>query len=140
MDKCKSAQKKVMVFGTFDGLHPGHIDFLRQAKEFGDCLVAIVGRDTTVRNIKGKLPRRNENERLSEIKKSGAVDDALLGNLGDPYAVIGQINPDVIALGYDQNSFTANLESELKKASILAMIVRLKPFKPEVYHSRLINK
>jgi len=26
--------KKVLVFGTFDGLHPGHINFFEQAKSW----------------------------------------------------------------------------------------------------------
>ena len=40
--------KKVLVFGTFDGLHEGHKDFLRQAKQYGDHLTVVVGRDSTV--------------------------------------------------------------------------------------------
>lgn len=33
---------KVLVFGTFDGLHERHIDFFRQAKACGDHLTVIV--------------------------------------------------------------------------------------------------
>ena len=40
--------KKVMVFGTFDIIHPGHIHLLKEAKEYGDFLIAVIGRDATV--------------------------------------------------------------------------------------------
>ena len=48
-----------MVFGAFDGLHPGHLDFFRQAKEYGDTLVVSVGTDKNVEKIKGKKPQNS---------------------------------------------------------------------------------
>ncbi|MCK5249408.1 MAG: adenylyltransferase/cytidyltransferase family protein, partial [Spirochaetaceae bacterium] len=38
--------KTVLVFGTFDVIHPGHQWFLRNAARHGDRLVAVVSRDT----------------------------------------------------------------------------------------------
>ncbi|HPO06936.1 MAG TPA: FAD synthase [Candidatus Pacearchaeota archaeon] len=131
--------KRVLVFGTFDGLHPGHINFFQQAKKLGDELIIVVARDATVQKVKGRPPRKNENARLSDARNAGIAGEVLLGNLGDPYAIIKQIKPDIIALGYDQTSFTANLESELKKAAISVKIVRLKPHKPEIFKSSLIK-
>jgi len=72
------------------------------------------------------------------VQKSGLVDQAILGNLDNPYTIIKEINPDIIALGYDQNSFTANLSLELKKAHLYPTVLRLKPYKPEIYHSSLL--
>jgi FAD synthetase len=131
--------KKVLVFGTFDGLHPGHINFFQQAKKLGDELIIVVARDATVEKVKGRRPRKNENARLSDVGNAGIAGEVLLGNLGDPYAIIKQIKPDIIALGYDQTSFTGNLELELKKAVIPAKIVRLNPHKPEIFKSSLIK-
>ena len=132
--------KKVLVFGTFDGLHPGHINFFAQAKKLGGYLVSVVARDVTVKEVKGRLPKRNELLRLKMVKQCELIDEAMLGNFGNPYEIIKKIRPDIIALGYDQTSFTANLESELKKAAIPAKIVRLKPYKPENFKSSLIKK
>lgn len=132
--------KKVLVFGTFDGLHPGHVDFLKQAKKLGGILTVVVARDATVNEVKGRLPKRGELPRLKAVKDCTPVDEAMLGNIGDPYEVIRKLKPDIIALGYDQTSFTANLESELKKAAIPAKMARLKPHKPETYHSSIYNK
>jgi FAD synthetase len=134
-----SEMKKVLVFGTFDGLHLGHINFFEQAKKLGDKLTVVVGRDVTVKKVKGRSPKYNENDRLAAVRDSKLADEAMLGNLGDPYAIIKQIEPDIIALGYDQNSFTENLVYELKRAGIAAKIVRLNPFEPAQYHSSLVS-
>lgn len=132
--------KRVLVFGTFDGLHPGHFDFFRQARELGDKLVVVVGRDETVQKVKGHLPKRNESERLELVRKIDIIDESRLGNFGDPYLVIKQIQPDIIALGYDQNSFTRNLPEFIKKEHLNIEIVCLKAFKPMIYKSSLLKK
>ena len=132
--------KRVLVFGTFDGLHPGHINFFEQAKARGDCLIAVVARDITVNQVKGRFPKRSELLRLKAVKQCKLIDQAVLGELGNPYAVIKKINPNIIALGYDQNSFTANLPEYIKKENLNIEIIRLKPCKPEIYKSSLTNK
>ena len=131
--------KKVIVFGTFDGIHPGHLDFFKQAKEHGDFLVAVVGRDSTVEKIKGKKPANKQQHRLIEVYNVPEVDYVSLGDKEDPYKIIEEQKPDVVCLGYDQNSFTKELENELEKRGIKAEIVRLKAFKEEKYKSSKLN-
>lgn len=132
--------EKVLVFGAFDGLHEGHKDFFRQAREFGDHLVVVVGRDSTIVKTKGRLPKFNEEERLKAMQESGLVDEVRLGNEGnDPYKIIKEINPDIICLGYDQTHFTDKLEQKLKEMGLKIEIKRLKPYKPEIYHSSIIH-
>ncbi len=132
--------KKILVFGTFDGIHEGHLDFFKQAKEYGNYLVVVVGRDETVRKIKGQYPKKSENERLEDVKKQALIDEVKLGNLNDPYKIIEEVWPDIICLGYDQKSFTEDLVLELKKRNLKTKIVRLKEHKPETYHSSKFNK
>ena len=128
---------KVVVFGTFDGLHPGHINFFEQAKKLGDYLVVVVGRDVTVNEVKGRFPKRSELLRLKAVQQCQVVNEAMLGNIGNPYEIIKKIKPDIIALGYDQNSFSAGLPEYIKKEDLKIEIVRLKPYKPETYKSSL---
>lgn len=128
-----------MVFGTFDGLHKGHLDFLKQAREYGDYLVAVVGREKNIIKLKGK-PQRNEQERLSDLRKCPLVDQALLGNEGDPYKIIEDMKPYVICLGYDQKHFADNLENELKKRNLNIKVYRMKRYKTEIFHSSILNK
>lgn len=131
---------KVLIFGTFDGLHPGHINFFEQARKLGDYLIAVVGRDATVNEVKGHFPKRSELLRLKAVKQCRLIDEATLGNLGDPYEIIKKIKPDIIALGYDQNSFSKNLSEELKKIGLTAKKVRLEPYKSDIFKSSFINK
>jgi len=133
--------KKVLVFGTFDGLHEGHKDFFRQAKEYGDYLVVVVGRDSTVLSVKKKLPKQNENERLDAVQKAPHVDYARLGNEGiSKYEILKEIKPDIICLGYDQTYFVEKLTDKIKEFGLNIKIHRLAPYKPEIYKSSLLNQ
>lgn len=128
--------KKVMVFGAFDLLHEGHLDFFRQARQYGDFLVVVIGRNVNVMRIKGAFPKFEEHERLAAVQASGLADVVTLGHLEDPYRIIREENPDVICLGYDQNSYDANLRKEFPNIQI----VRLKAYKPEIYKSSKLSK
>jgi FAD synthetase len=132
-------KKVVMCFGTFDGLHPGHEDFFRQSKECGEELIVIVSRDITVVDVKGNLPANNENDRLNVVREHPLVDDARLGNHGDKYHIIEEVNPDIICLGYDQETFTENLDAELARRGLSATIVRCEPFFPDQFKSTLLR-
>ena len=123
--------KKVMVFGTFDVLHKGHLNFFSQARKYGDYLIAVIARDNTVKEVKGRFPRNNEKKRLAEVKKY--VDKAVLGYIKDKHKVISKFKPDIICLGYDQKEFI----SGLKRFKI--PIKRLKPYMVHKYKSSKLN-
>src|SRR3989344_4903091 len=61
-----SAMKKIMIFGTFDMIHPGHEDLFRQARELAEepYLIVSIARDSATTRHKGTPPRRSELERL----------------------------------------------------------------------------
>jgi len=127
--------KKVLIFGTFDGLHLGHLNFFEQAKEYGDYLIVVVARDKTVKRIKNRFPSNNEIERLRTLQRCKLIDEARLGDENNPYIIIREINPDVICLGYDQRAFTEDLPKELEKMKLATKIYKMEPFQPEKYHS-----
>lgn len=131
--------KRVMAFGTFDHFHAGHESYLRQAKELGDKLYVVIARDKTVERIKGRLPDHNEKERLAAVQESKIADKVVLGNLVDKYAVLKKYKPSVIALGYDQFTFTFRLKKFLIDSKIDATIVRMKAYKPKVYKTSLLR-
>lgn len=130
---------RVLVFGTFDGLHAGHLDLFEQAKKRGDYLIVVVARDGTVEKVKNHLPVFSEKERLKMVKDCKLVDEARLGYLKNPYKIVREIKPEVICLGYDQKMFTEDLPWEIKKLGLKTKIFRMKPFHPEKYHSSLIK-
>ena len=132
--------KKVLVFGTFDGLHEGHLSFFKQARKHGDYLVAVAGRDVNIKKIKKRLPKNKEQQRLEKLEKCKLVNEARLGYKDNPYRIIKEIKPDVICLGYDQLYFTVGLEKKLKELKLETKIYKLKSYKPEQFKSSIINK
>src|SRR4051812_44083527 len=123
-------KKLAMCFGTFDGLHAGHEDYLRQAKDLADELFVVVARDETVVDLRGNLPANNEQDRLAAIVAHPYVDDARLGYLDDKYRIIEEMHPDIICLGHDQEAFTERLEAELARRGIAATVMRCHSFQP----------
>ena len=133
--------KKVMVFGAFDGLHPGHLDFFRQAKRHGDFLIVSVGTDRNVAKIKGKRPLFGEDERLALVKSLRVVDRAVLGAQKDFYKEIKKYKPDVICLGYDQWARQQEVEKELSNVGLgETEVVRLAPYKAEKSKSTQLKR
>jgi FAD synthetase len=127
--------KKVMCFGTFDFLHPGHFSYLEQAKKCGDYLIVILARDRNVLKIKKRLPGQNETTRLANLTKANVADKVILGQTRDKFAVIKKYKPDIICLGYDQKVD----EDKLKKI-FKGTILRTKPFKAKIYKSSKLIK
>jgi len=120
-------EMKVMVFGTYDIFHKGHEYFLNKASEYGK-LVIVLARDETVKEIKGK-PLNSEENRKRYLEASGY--EVYLGGLGDKMEIVRKINPDLICLGYDQDSFGVEKEFE---------VVRIEGFEVEKYKSSLLRK
>ncbi|HWQ99326.1 MAG TPA: adenylyltransferase/cytidyltransferase family protein [Candidatus Methylomirabilis sp.] len=128
-----------LVIGTFDGLHKGHEDYFRQAKAYGDRVVAVVARDRTVLDVKGQLPRMNEELRRAAVDAHPFVDFAVLGYEDDKLRAVCEQKPDVVVLGYDQQSFTDSLEERLCDRGLRCRVVRAEPFEPGVYKSSLLR-
>lgn len=134
--------KTAMVFGTFDILHKGHLNFFEQAKDAAgpeSKLIVVVGRDLNVKKAKGIFPINSENARLMGVKKQQIVDDAMLGDMTDRLKLIERIRPEMICLGYDQEE-PDNLEAELKRRRLNVQILRMKPFQEIKYKSSLLRK
>jgi FAD synthetase len=129
----------VLTFGTFDILHEGHKHYLEEALSYGDKLVVVIALDKTVFQVKGKLPRNNQDQRKRQVEALNIADRVVLGHSGDKHRIIEEINPDVIALGYDQKTFTENLLDDLTKRNMHVKIVRMHAFHPDKYKSSLMQ-
>ena len=124
--------------GTFDILHPGHLDYFKQAKKHGDYLVVVVARDTNA--IKeGKKLRFGEKERHARVAAVPIIDEAVLGNEGDRLKIVEQEKPDVLCLGYDQKVDEEKLKEALAQRGLTPKIVRAKAYFPEKYKSSLMS-
>ena len=94
---------KVMAVGIFDLLHAGHLHYVEQAKSLGEELVVVIAHDETVRRQKHE-PVTGQDLRRRMVEGLKPVDQAIIGNPpGVPiFEILKQIDPDLIALGYDQ--------------------------------------
>ncbi len=128
--------RTVMVFGSFDPLHEGHRSLFRQARRYGDWLIAVAAKDANIRRLKRREPRASEATRLAALAKEPLVDKALLGHEKDLLHLIFHERPDVIILGYDQATFEEEgLRALLEKRGFRPEIKRAVAFMPEQYKS-----
>lgn len=135
-------QKKAVIFGVFDGIHDGHISFIREARTHGEQLIAIVARDLNVLKLKGRLPVKNETQRIKNLLEVPEVDLVLLGDIEEgSYKALNEVNPQIIFLGYDQQGIFDSIKEAVKNGILPEIeLVYGKPYKPEVFKSSIINK
>lgn len=130
------AQSSVIVFGTFDLLHQGHIFFLNQAQAYGELRV-MVSSDKRVKELKEKLPHENEKIRITNLNKAGF--NAFLEQT-NPLDDLLKYKPKVLVLGYDQHWEKIAFNSA-KKAGLKLKIVKIdKAHKPHLYKSSVFRK
>ena len=70
---------RIVVNGTFDVIHPGHIALLNYAKSLGDFLVVAIDADDRVKRLKGpQRPINNQQERKLLLENLKAVDQVVI--------------------------------------------------------------
>ncbi len=130
----------MLVFGTFDVVHPGHIYFLQQARKRGDRLVASVARDGFVARFKGRPPVHTEDERLRHVLDTGLVDEAFLSDEEQgTYSAIRRLQPEVICLGHDQDALGENLVDWMRREGVEASVETIDALEPRRYKSSILN-
>jgi len=130
--------KRVLVFGTFDLLHPGHISFLSNAAKHG-AVTVVVTPDAKVSMEKGRVPHFSERERLEMVAALKSVNSAIIGDRSKRWTVVRRIAPDVICVGHDQNTKHPAFLAQLAKLKKQPKIVRLGPFRPNLYSSSKVK-
>ncbi|MGA2237659.1 MAG: adenylyltransferase/cytidyltransferase family protein [Candidatus Bathyarchaeia archaeon] len=138
LPKGRSKLGVVLVGGVYDIMHLGHLAALAEAKTHGDLLVVVVATDTTVETLKGRRPVFPEEDRRALVESLKPVDAAILGyeDVGMGYEqVIDDVKPDIIALGYDQDSVARTVTELVRRKRINVRIVRLTKFDREKYLS-----
>ncbi len=130
--------RKVLVFGTFDGIHEGHRAFLRKARIYGDRLIVAVAPDEVVEQLKHRPPRHRLEARIEALRADMLADlvvpgDAEIGT----YRVVKSHRPDIIALGYDQEALKEDLKQHLSDFDWHVELAILAPYRPEKHHNHL---
>ena len=98
----KKKQKVIFTNGCFDILHPGHLQYLEQAKRLGDVLIVGLNSDDSVKSIKGpERPINNEIDRALMLLNTKSVDYILVFDQSTPEKTIEHIQPDIHVKGGD---------------------------------------
>lgn len=94
---------RVFVSGSFDMLHSGHVEFFREAAQYGDLYVAL-GSDRTIFELKGRSTINSEQERLFLVKSVSYVKDAFVSHgsgILDFEAELRELLPDYFIVNAD---------------------------------------
>ena len=107
---------RVMAVGVFDLLHAGHLHYMEQAKSLGDHLVVVVAHDDTVRKRKHE-PVTGQDLRRRMVEGLKPVNEAVIGNPPEVpiFDILPKVNPDIIALGYDQEHAEESISRKLRE-------------------------
>ncbi len=117
-------KKKILVAGTFDILHPGHIFLINEAAKLGDVYI-VIATDKNRELYSGEAPIVPEQQRYEVMKSIKNVKDVKLGRHdNDTLRTVEEINPDIILLGPDQKFSAQKLQNALKMKGLKHIEVR----------------
>lgn len=122
----------ILTGGCFDIVHPGHIKFLRAAKNLGGLLTIMLESDSNVKKLKGPgRPIHNQEERALVLSHIDLVDYVILL---DPLSsdkgyekVIKDINPSYIAVTEGDHLLEKKRIHAEKVNAKLESVIELKP-------------
>ena len=100
--------KKVFVSGCYDLLHSGHVEFFKQASQFGDLYVGI-GSDATYLEYKHRKPMFPQEERLFMVQNIKAVKEAYINEgrgVIDFLPTLDIVKPDIFVVNAEGGSET----------------------------------
>ena len=128
----------VLTSGSFDLLHIGHAQYLREAKKFGDVLIVGVDNDEKVKKRKGpNRPVVPEQERFKMLAHLRYVDIIVPKSLGQPSMhLIRTVHPDVLII----SESTKHSEERIKEMEELCGEIQLLPPQATTSTSAKIRK
>ena len=109
--KKHSDKKIVFATGCYDIIQSGHAVFFNQCKSFGDILVVGVGKDETLRQLKG--PGRPVNPENNRVYLVAAMEDVNFAVLNDDEIgegkidfkhILTELKPDIFIVNDDDTS------------------------------------
>lgn len=98
--------KKVFVSGCYDFLHSGHVEFFKQASQYGDLYVGI-GSDATYLEYKHRKPMFPQEERLFMVQSIRYVKQAYINEgsgVIDFIPTLDIVKPDVFVVNAEGGS------------------------------------
>jgi len=131
-------KKVVFTNGCFDLLHPGHIQYLADARALGDVLVLGLNADDSISRLKGSSrPINNLEDRAAMLMGLKSVDAVVAFAEDTPQNLISLLLPDVLVKGGDYAADDIVGAKEVRKAGGEAIVV---PFLKGYSSSKLIER
>ncbi len=96
----EQGQRIVLTNGCFDLLHLGHVRYLQEAAQEGDCLIVAINSDHSVRKLKGpERPLFDQQTRAAMLAALEAVDFVVIFDEPTPHRILERLKPDVLVKG-----------------------------------------
>jgi rfaE bifunctional protein nucleotidyltransferase chain/domain len=94
---------KILVNGTFDLLHTGHLDLINYAKSLGNYLLVAIDSDCRIKLAKGQdRPLNSEKIRKAILENLKAVDKVVIFSSDEELVeILKDYNPDIRVIGSD---------------------------------------
>ena len=124
-----------MCFGTFDIFHPGHQFYLSEAAKLATCMTIVIARDHRVFSGKWRDPIHNELLRRDIVERAFPDAHVILGHESDIFSPLRELQPDLLAFGYDQRV----PEDKILELFPDIDIVRIGGFETEKWKSSLLR-
>ena len=101
-DAQANGENIVMTNGCFDILHPGHVSYLKSAKQLGDRLIVAVNSDDSVTRLKGpERPINPISHRMDVLAGLQSVDWVVPFSEDTPQRLIAKLLPNTLVKGGD---------------------------------------
>lgn len=98
----RRGHRVVFTNGCFDIVHPGHVNYLEDARRKGDFLLVALDTDAAVSKLKGpERPINPLSSRMQVIAAMESVDCVTWFDKGDPVSLIKKLMPNVLVKGGD---------------------------------------
>ncbi|MEK9156541.1 MAG: adenylyltransferase/cytidyltransferase family protein [Patescibacteria group bacterium] len=130
----------IAIFGSFDGLHPGHEYLLAEAAKCGEVLV-ILAQDDVIWRLKHREPHEGFEMRQKALQGQSEVSKVVPSDAGEgEYLVVLRERPDIVGFGYDQQELQENFLAWKEKTGYHCLVVTFSPFRADVYKTSLLKK
>lgn len=115
--------RRVMVAGTFEILHPGHLAYLREAWKLG-YVAAVVSSDQNAERFKGRKIVIPQSQRAEVLSGVYYVHRVVPGGEGNIYDILEVVRPDVVLLGPNQRVSEDDVKREATKRGLNIEVLR----------------
>lgn len=118
-------EKIVLLCSWFDWPESECISFLEQAKEYGDKLITIIGKNKTIENYLGVKPEYSEEERVERIRRLNIADTVILSPKESYFDAIIKYKPDTVVIRAWCNKVLYDLGAFLFENRITTKVVTI---------------